>query len=86
MESKGLEDFVLDNLCKDIKKRLKEGFSKAIVTGDKKKVRNFIVEFNKRTHHYYSKRIEYAENQKGIGKDIYPVDINFYDLRAGGRF
>ena len=83
---KGLEDILLE-LSEDVKLRLKDSFSKVIIIGKNENYKLFIKFFNKRTGYYYSKRIEYSEVKKDIGKDIYPIFIDpIYDLRTRRGF
>ena len=71
-------DLILTDISEDARKYLKDGFSKVLIIGKEENYQLFRKFFNKRTHSYYSKRIEYSETKKGIEKDIYPIFIDSF--------
>ena len=73
---------VLDEISRNIKIGLKNGSDSVVIFGKEDYYRRFIKFFNKRTHYYYSKKMQYSNNMPEIRKGIYCVDINyFYDTR-----
>ena len=78
MAIEGNLDLILIDLSEDVRKNLKDGFSKALIIGKEENYKLFRKFFNKRTHYYYSKRIEYSENKKEMEKDIYPISIDSF--------
>lgn len=69
-------DLILIDLSEDIRKSLKDGFSKVLIIGKEENYQLFKKFFNKRTHYYYSKRIEYSMAKPEKHDDLYILEIN----------
>ena len=73
---------VLNEISENIRDNLKNGSNKVIIFGKEDYYREFIRFFNRKTHYYYSKKVQYSDNRPEIKKEFYFIDINyFYDKR-----